>query len=391
MFHIDLLTLYWETITHGANYLRPPPDLIDNEEEYEIEKILDSRQFSRHKQLQYLVKWKGYPDLDNMWVDKDDIFADDKVWEFKDSHPDARTHIRQLWKDRIPQFTLSPSRPPSSSSYFKPRTLSMSDVGTPDHRSTPGVPGTRVPSPTASKVAEAFRLMSLGPPPESSSNMLRPKTDATASIVFRSPIPESMGMRTVQEWHWERLLQYHLQWEERHQQRIKQGLTPTTLTTSRICDLAQEAVVPLNIATDIPPRHRRHHPYLSDLDPYSPDAWSTLTSTIWKRQDWLINCPLLSKKMTKIPLHFCQPTLPKGWVYEEDIKVEELTLPPTSGLSTSHNLTMSVSRAHHRRHPWDLNITRGLPLSPSTSPTARDERSLHGTSKSTWQLTTPTS
>ena len=49
VFHIDLLTPYRETITHGANYLHPPPDLVDNEEEYEVEKILDSWQFGRCK------------------------------------------------------------------------------------------------------------------------------------------------------------------------------------------------------------------------------------------------------------------------------------------------------------------------------------------------------
>ena len=96
MFHIDLLTLYWETITHGANYQCPPPDLVDNAEEYEVKKILDSRLFSRRRQLQYLVKWKGYPDSDNMWVDKDDVFADDKVQTFKESNPKARTHLRAI-------------------------------------------------------------------------------------------------------------------------------------------------------------------------------------------------------------------------------------------------------------------------------------------------------
>jgi hypothetical protein len=87
VFHIDLLTPYRETITHGPNYQCPLPDLVDGEEEYSIEKILDSRKFGRRRCLQYLVKWEGYPDSDNMWVDKDDIFADDKVREFKASNP----------------------------------------------------------------------------------------------------------------------------------------------------------------------------------------------------------------------------------------------------------------------------------------------------------------
>ena len=65
VFHIDLLTLYHETPTHGPNYQCPPPDLVDREEEYEVEKILDSQHFGRRQKLQYLVKWKGYPDSEN--------------------------------------------------------------------------------------------------------------------------------------------------------------------------------------------------------------------------------------------------------------------------------------------------------------------------------------
>ena len=87
VFHIDLLMPYQETITHSANYQCPPPNLVNNAKEYKVKKILDSWLFGRRQQLQYLVKWKGYPDLDNMWVNKDDIFTDDKVQTFKESNP----------------------------------------------------------------------------------------------------------------------------------------------------------------------------------------------------------------------------------------------------------------------------------------------------------------
>jgi hypothetical protein len=110
VFHIDLLTPYRETIMHGPNFTRPTPELIDGEEEYSVEKILDSRHFGRRRCLQYLVKWEGYPDADNMWVDKDDVFADDKVREFKNSNPDAATHIRST------SFTKSPYPPTSTRS-----------------------------------------------------------------------------------------------------------------------------------------------------------------------------------------------------------------------------------------------------------------------------------
>jgi hypothetical protein len=108
VFHIDLLTPYRETITHGPNYQRPVPDLVDGEEEYSVEKILDSRKFGRRQRLQYLVKWEGYPDSDNMWVDKDDVFADDKVREFKASNPAKETHIRSLSSAKSPYPSALP-------------------------------------------------------------------------------------------------------------------------------------------------------------------------------------------------------------------------------------------------------------------------------------------
>jgi hypothetical protein len=42
VFHTDLLTPYRETLTHGANYQCPPPDLVEGVEEYKVKKVLDS-------------------------------------------------------------------------------------------------------------------------------------------------------------------------------------------------------------------------------------------------------------------------------------------------------------------------------------------------------------
>jgi hypothetical protein len=128
VFHIDLLTPYKETIMHGPNFTRPTPELVDGEEEYSVEKILDSRHFGRRRRLQYLVKWEGYPDVENMWVDKDDVFADDKVREFKASNPDASTHIRGA------SFAKSPHSPlPTRASYLYQHALSyMSSDGNND-------------------------------------------------------------------------------------------------------------------------------------------------------------------------------------------------------------------------------------------------------------------
>ena len=94
VFHVDLLTPYRETELHGPNFKRPPPDLIDGEEEYEVEEILQSRKSSRQHKVQYLIKWKGYPDSENQWVNWDDLHADEALADFKKKNPDTISHIK---------------------------------------------------------------------------------------------------------------------------------------------------------------------------------------------------------------------------------------------------------------------------------------------------------
>ena len=45
---------YRKTITNGARYQEPPPDLINGQLEWEVEKVLGSRRW--HNQLQYLIQ-----------------------------------------------------------------------------------------------------------------------------------------------------------------------------------------------------------------------------------------------------------------------------------------------------------------------------------------------
>src|SRR6201996_6693543 len=97
VFHVDLLTPYRETDFHGRNYEYPPPDLVDNEEQYEVEHVLDSRTHGRTKKKQYLVKWKGYPESDNQWVNHEDMAADDAIQAYeqdKTRHPATKRRHR---------------------------------------------------------------------------------------------------------------------------------------------------------------------------------------------------------------------------------------------------------------------------------------------------------
>ena len=135
IFHTDLLTPYRETPTHRRNYQRPPPELVDEEEEYKVEKILDQRQFGRRRKLQYLVKWRGYPDSENQWVDSTDIFADKAIREFQNSNPTLPTHKskRKFHRNRhllssLLTYMTSPSPLP-----IPPRNDTPLDVGTTDY------------------------------------------------------------------------------------------------------------------------------------------------------------------------------------------------------------------------------------------------------------------
>ena len=75
VFHASLLLPNSETPSYGPNFSRLPSDLINNKEEYKVEQIKAHRSFGRSKHLQYLIKWKGYPESNNTWEDAIDIHA----------------------------------------------------------------------------------------------------------------------------------------------------------------------------------------------------------------------------------------------------------------------------------------------------------------------------
>ena len=89
VFHVDLLMRYRETDAHGPNYERPPPEIIEGEPEWEVEKIINSRLHGHNKKLQFLVRWKGFPPSQDSWVPEPDLSAPDLVEDFYATHPRA--------------------------------------------------------------------------------------------------------------------------------------------------------------------------------------------------------------------------------------------------------------------------------------------------------------
>ena len=63
VFHASLLLTYHETAEHGLNFINPPPEEIDSEEEYEVAEILSHR--GPPGRRSYLVSWKGYSSAEN--------------------------------------------------------------------------------------------------------------------------------------------------------------------------------------------------------------------------------------------------------------------------------------------------------------------------------------
>jgi hypothetical protein len=91
VFHASLLTPYRETQQHGPNFLEPPPDIIEGEPEWEVERILRERTYGRWKKKQYLVRWKGYSPSHDKWIPEEDLHTPDLLAEFHSSSSNIRT------------------------------------------------------------------------------------------------------------------------------------------------------------------------------------------------------------------------------------------------------------------------------------------------------------
>jgi len=138
MFHASLLSPYRETTAYRPNFSQPPPDLINDEEQYEVEQIHNHQYFGHNRTLQYLIHWKGYPDSDDTWESAADTHASDLVKAYHKGTP----------LESIKAGRLSLQIPISFHPGYQPRTsqLGRNSLDTTPDSTSPVLPSVTTPT-----------------------------------------------------------------------------------------------------------------------------------------------------------------------------------------------------------------------------------------------------
>ena len=107
IFNIVKLTLAPEDPISGQHPLLPPLlEIVDGEEEWVVEEILDSKVINW--KLCYLVKWEGFGIEHNSLEPQNNLHALERVAEFHWKNPRTPWQIRFVDFNMIPFWTLTP-------------------------------------------------------------------------------------------------------------------------------------------------------------------------------------------------------------------------------------------------------------------------------------------
>jgi transposase InsO family protein len=86
IFHVSLLGKATINRFTDRQHPEPPPILVEGQEEFQVQGILDSRII--RSRLFYLIDWLGYPPSERAWIDSDEIHAADLIRIFHEKYPE---------------------------------------------------------------------------------------------------------------------------------------------------------------------------------------------------------------------------------------------------------------------------------------------------------------
>ena len=192
VFHASLLTLYVKTQAHGPNYSWPPPDLINNEKQYEVEQIRNHQHHRCSRMLQYLIKWQGYPKGDNTWEPADQVYAPDLLQEYHKHQPLESIKGKQKPLAKTTIHTITSSKLPTIASQWpSPLLCSLSNSLVTSNMSWSSSPTSLSTLPHAPTLYPPTRLPSPDP-----SMTLRPMPFGIGPSCLTQSRTSSLGMRT---------------------------------------------------------------------------------------------------------------------------------------------------------------------------------------------------
>ena len=97
---VKLRPFYPDNISGRKRPSRPPPIIQGENPEWEVEYIKDSRLYRGN--LQYLIKWKNYPQEESTWEPVENLKnASKSIRDFHSKHPSAPRKISALAFDRL--------------------------------------------------------------------------------------------------------------------------------------------------------------------------------------------------------------------------------------------------------------------------------------------------
>src|SRR6266850_4213449 len=182
VFHASLLSPYHETQAHGPNFSRPPPDLIDGEEEYEVERIAAHRYHGKSRSLQYLIKWKGYPEVDNTWEPADQIHAPDLLKTYHRRNP-----LECIKRTLLTQSSNSVSSPLPTSACLRSCSNSVAPTVLLPPRVTTTSSSTSSSTPSNASTSAPCALNAYALAPDSISISRSPTSSAPPSSIVSDP------------------------------------------------------------------------------------------------------------------------------------------------------------------------------------------------------------